>query len=109
MLDTDPRLALSDALEPNLHLGVKIQWEVRLPPGETSRAGGSQAVILPISKTLPLARVSVSRPPSPGSNASNPGARGVVWNRPFGRHQVPISCTKAAKARSGAAFTRKAT
>jgi uncharacterized protein YndB with AHSA1/START domain len=37
------------------------------------------------------------------------GARGVVWKRPLGLHQAPISSTNAWKARSGLARTRNAT
>ena len=51
----------------------------------------------------------MSRPPEPGSKPSRPGLRGVNWNRPLGRHHVPISPVKAANARSGVAATRMAT
>jgi hypothetical protein len=85
--------------------GANAAW--RQP--NTSRRGGSQARILPISNTFPLARVSVSRPPSPGSNASRPGSRGVKAKSGLARHQTSISSTNAPHARSGDALTRIAT
>ena len=76
----------------------------RTPPGASrtpAACGGSQARMRPISNTLPPASVSISRPPSPGSNASTPGSRGVNANSGLARHQAPISPTNASNARSG--------
>ena len=49
-----------------------------------------------------------NRPPAPGSKDRRPGL-GVVSKSALDRRQAPNSSTKAADARSGAAFTRTAT
>jgi len=85
--------------------GAKVAW--RQP--NTSRSPGSQTLIRPISNTLPLASVSMNRPPSPGSMASTPGPRGVKANRALGFHHSPTSPTNTSNARSGDALTRRAT